>query len=829
MGYQITKNKEVSVSDASVIWYFSLLTSLVTASMETNPVLAQTVLQSTQKALQHMPPLSLTPCSTEFPKFFSPNILEEVDGFLLRIADCCVGSESELTLLAFALARGSVAKIIQSLSSISDNLQSEYRASSLITSMAAVRLKLLYKNAKPIRLHLQACDVKGKEEKSGPENMLTEPSTGDGFLTESGKKKASIILSTEDQTSFQVTQIKIKVRKGAIGAKCGLVFAYNEVDSFDANKDFRRFKKYDSWDYKDYKEFVKDNTKVLEPAEDLPIGWFELEDDWNDVEIKLQHCRISKYLMVKFLCPRQDTAERLGIQQLSFSGYLCPGVERQDSDDLSLLGESADGGVITGLDLLKKTLCFIQQLTRDMALQDMTLLKQKLLLDFSGLNLNLFWSFYNKLRKSDGAEPVKARVLLLQLLQNCFPVLPSLTESSKAESASCSTDRDPAEAVWELYSHLCNLVDGPEGETAVDGALRKEAVRVILNGAAVFFPDKQSRRDKLFNMMKNITDEDQTESLKLTFESLCNYFSDQDPSGLLLLPPKGAPADFDISPILAVMDTLLHVATRECEVMMADSSGGQSRKELLSLFWALQGSVLSWCYLQLKAGSSTAADLARDILVKYVDHFLDSTQTILRSLLKENSGAEIVEKLRSSILAMATRQLAIFLLEMCALDIPHCILLRSLSSLVELLKNIFSDTEDIFSKVDLENCQQPQQPVVLRTWNMESPHNYENSRHETTVFVCPGASSFEVEFDERCETEMRYDYLEFTDARGGKVRYDMKVGTEKWPKKVTFKAGPELQFLFHSDSSNNEWGYKFTVTALACLTYLCLGPLTCCY
>lgn len=30
---------------------------------------------------------------------------------------------------------------------------------------------------------------------------------------------------------------------------------------------------------------------------------------------------------------------------------------------------------------------------------------------------------------------------------------------------------------------------------------------------------------------------------------------------------------------------------------------------------------------------------------------------------------------------------------------------------------------------------------------------------------------------------------------------------------MTFKAGPQLQFLFHSDSSNNEWGYKFTVTA----------------
>lgn len=33
---------------------------------------------------------------------------------------------------------------------------------------------------KPLRLTLQACDVKGKEDKSGPENLLVEPWTGDG-------------------------------------------------------------------------------------------------------------------------------------------------------------------------------------------------------------------------------------------------------------------------------------------------------------------------------------------------------------------------------------------------------------------------------------------------------------------------------------------------------------------------------------------------------------------------------------------------------------------------------------------------------------------------
>ena len=31
---------------------------------------------------------------------------------------------------------------------------------------------------------------------------------------------------------------------------------------------------------------------------------------------------------------------------------------------------------------------------------------------------------------------------------------------------------------------------------------------------------------------------------------------------------------------------------------------------------------------------------------------------------------------------------------------------------------------------------------------------------------------------------------------------------------VIFKAGQKLHFLFHSDGSNNEWGYKFRVKTL---------------
>lgn len=60
------------------------------------------------------------------------------------------------------------------------------------------------------------------------------------------------------RTELLLSHLCDKVRKGAIGAKCGLVFAYKEDDPFDAVKHFKRFKKYDAWDYNKYKEFVQE-------------------------------------------------------------------------------------------------------------------------------------------------------------------------------------------------------------------------------------------------------------------------------------------------------------------------------------------------------------------------------------------------------------------------------------------------------------------------------------------------------------------------------------------------------------------------------------------
>ncbi|KAK7804179.1 hypothetical protein U0070_022487 [Myodes glareolus] len=819
VGFQRVKKSGVSVSDASAIWYWSLLTSLVTASMETNPAFIQTVLHNTQKALQHMPPLSLSPGSTDFSTFLSPNVLEEVDSFLVRITSCCSTPEVELTLLAFALARGSIAKVMSSLCTITDHLDTRYDASSLISSMASVRQNLLLKYGKPLQLTLQACDVKGKEDKSGPENLLMEPWTRDG---DKGVGEGAITA----QRGI-VFLIVTKVRRGGIGAQCGLVFAYNSPsEKFHAEEHFKRFEKYDKWKLQELRQFVKSRSYSGESTRGGTAGTTEIflqgdkvncvmsvvqETSGSRWQASLGKCNPEPYLMVKFLCTRQESAERLGVQGLSISGYLRPA--RAEAEQSILYAHCRkDTENIYGATLLLRTLQFIQQLAQDLVQQKESGLKYKSFLDFTGLDLQIFWNFYSKLKQNPREECICAQTLLLQLLQSCFSVLQSDPPAASEEEKPAAQCPEGMQAAKELYTHLCDVVDRANGDSVPMEILKQEVRNTLLNGAAIFFPDRQTRRNQLFTMMKNVTEHEHKQSLQLTFRSLCTYFSDKDPGGLLLLPEKSDLASTNTNEVLAVMNTLLSVAARECELLMLSRAHGEVGSVLFSLFWSVQGSLLSWCFLQLKSTDTAAKELATDLIEKYVGQFLASTRVILESLLSQYSGKTIVEKLCNSVFSMAARQLVIFLLDFCNLDVSHCTLLREFSTLTELLKKLCSDPEGGLSKLDVETWQQ-EQPVVLHTWTKESTHNYENNCHEVSVFVSPGATYFEVEFDERCETEKRYDYLEFTDSRGGKTRYDTKVGTYKWPKKVTFKDGPRLQFLFHSDSSNNEWGYKFTVTA----------------
>lgn len=49
---------------------------------------------------------------------------------------------------------------------------------------------------------------------------------------------------------------------------------------------------------------------------------------------------------------------------------------------------------------------------------------------------------------------------------------------------------------------------------------------------------------------------------------------------------------------------------------MLSGAQGEVGSVLFSLFWSVQGSLLSWCYLQLKSSDSGAKDLAVDLIEK---------------------------------------------------------------------------------------------------------------------------------------------------------------------------------------------------------------------
>lgn len=145
-----------------------------------------------------------------------------------------------------------------------------------------------------------------------------------------------------------------------------------------------------------------------------------------------------------------------------------------------------------------------------------------------------------------------------------------------------------------------------------------------------------------------------------------------------------------------------------------------------------------------------------------VDQFLGSVKATLGSLLERYTGAEITDKLGSSILATLFRQQVlhsycdlngfgfvvfvfflrdysldyniscgpwqmILLLELCFLDIPHSLLLKSFSSLVELLRGLSTDTGDIFSKV----CQLTE----FTTWHTLC-ENASNIASYRTMYPC---------------------------------------------------------------------------------------------
>jgi hypothetical protein len=90
---------------------------------------------------------------------------------------------------------------------------------------------------------------------------------------------------------------------------------------------------------------------------------------------------------------------------------------------------------------------------------------------------------------------------------------------------------------------------------------------------------------------------------------------------------------------------------------------------------------------------------------------------------------------------------------------------------------------------------------------LESQHPYDDNLDVYVAVALPGVEAYEISFDTQCVTERGCDYIRFYKDES----HDEYWGSEKY----TGKSFPELAipsskfiFYFHSDGSNNDWGFK---------------------
>jgi len=96
---------------------------------------------------------------------------------------------------------------------------------------------------------------------------------------------------------------------------------------------------------------------------------------------------------------------------------------------------------------------------------------------------------------------------------------------------------------------------------------------------------------------------------------------------------------------------------------------------------------------------------------------------------------------------------------------------------------------------------------------LESPHPYANSYDDTQTVRFPTKMRCVITFDAQCATEEGCDVLKIKNGRGAELAaISGRRGSSNWAT-ITVPEATELKFVFHSDGSNTDWGWKATVVA----------------
>ncbi|XP_050394804.1 zinc finger ZZ-type and EF-hand domain-containing protein 1 [Patella vulgata] len=801
VAYRVVKEPGVSVLDASATWYLQVLASLVGATLPQAPQLRTHIINHTRTALEHMPPLSLCPASSDRPQFLSRHVLRELDSFILEMSinEGNTQAEGLHLLLSLNLARGHVARLIQILKYFYEQPNISLKCASLLASALEAKNSCWEKLGSVVPMTVLGCHG-GKENMTSLENVINHTSEGTKhvFYTEEGKTRTDLFFKCKDYVQF--TKFRIKIPPGGKGPRRGLIFVYNHTGEFDYDEEVTKFSKYDNWHELTYKFSVNIRSAGVGGKSDNPVSYFHFDDDCDEMDVPVSWYPAGKTVLVKLFEPRQESASKLGLVSIKFFGFVrkLPNLE-DDKMSLPTLNPEKQPNC-TSLEIVQIVITFLVDLSLDQVKKKGKISRGDFL-DFQGVDLETIWTLYKLFKDSDDAGWKTCSLKILKLLHGLTPVMIPLSDSAKVVSD-------------EVFHYLCNVIDSTEIDKTSQTYLLSE--QLIVDGASLFFPNKEMKRKKLFTMMNNVDNLTTAPSVALVFQSLCQFFSSVDPQGLLDL-PKVPTQSFNVTSVLDVMKTLIVVASQEFTFTSVEESTNEQLTYLIQLTGSLQSSLLAWCSKLLNEEDEAMRKVAMDMTTQYACHVATRAVEVMETLISRTPAhlVKMSSTLQPPFLSSIVRQLVLILNFLSPkLDSKsHVMLLQSWKPLLVQLETIAVKIPDVFPKMSCDKwAESKTDDIILRTWELESNHNYENNSHISQTFCCPGATSFVVDFDPRSETERRYDYLEFTDGKGISRKFDQKVGNPKWPKQVVF-SGPNLHFLFRSDGSNTEWGYKFLVTA----------------
>ncbi|XP_071105472.1 zinc finger ZZ-type and EF-hand domain-containing protein 1-like isoform X1 [Haliotis cracherodii] len=802
VGYRVVREPGVTVMDATAMWYLQILASTVSATVPQSPQLRLLVLQHTKKALEHMPPLSLSLASTDRPQFLSKHVMQEMETFITELASKGdeIIPEGLHLLLGLNLARGNVAGLLKTLKHFYRNPELTLPCSGLLLKMIDARNSCWERLESPLQFSVCGCDGGQSDETSSAENVTLKPSGNapQPYLSEEGKTKVNMFFKAQE--NIQLTKLRIKITPGGRGPRRGLVFVFRESKEFKLEEQIERFNLYDTWHELEYNFSVQVRNVGIGGKPDNPVSFFMFDDDCDEMDVPVSWYPTGQYVLIKFLEPRQESAGKIGVISIKFYGFVRKSPFTEEEVEIVHPPNPEKRPETQSPEISKWVLTFLVDLAQDQVRKRGRSAKPECL-DFYDVQLQNLWNLYKNFISSKDERWRECSLLLLQLLHSLTPTLSPLKDEDKATAE-------------EMFQHLCKMIDTPN--TDPKSKPYRLAQELIVDGASLFFPDKETKRQRLFNMMNNVDNLATAPSVSLVFQSLCQFFSSVDPRGLLDLPTASS-EKFDASHVIDVMQTLIVVAGQEFEASLDSAEQNEKLTYLIRLTGSLQTSLLTWCWQQMMDGDDAMKLTAVQTALKYSIHVSNKGVEALKLFKRQPKEKieQLVKALQPAFLSSVIRQLVLILTYLC--DHFDCqsrvSLLHNFQLLSQELVSMASTFPDLFPKITSENWgDMKADDIVLRTWSMESPHNYDNNSYITQVFSCPGATKLIVDFDPRCETERRYDYLEFTDAKGLKMKFDQKVGTPKWQKQVVF-SGPHLHFLFRSDSSNTEWGYKFLVTA----------------